>query len=65
MAGTREKIVRDSEILRSSKITLVNFLSVPPLLTGQTLTGDEFIGKLYRANKALIPQAMDRWGTPC
>ena len=33
-------------------------------LTGQTLTGDEFIGELYRANKALIPQAMDRWGTP-
>ena len=24
--------MRDSEILRSSKITLVNFLSVPPLL---------------------------------
>ena len=30
MAGTRENIVRDAEILRSSKITLVNFLSVPP-----------------------------------
>ena len=32
MAGTKENIVRFSEILRSSKITLVNFLSVPPLL---------------------------------
>ena len=32
MAGKREKIVRDSEILCSSKITLVNFLSVPPLV---------------------------------
>ena len=32
MAGTREKIVRFMEILLSSKITLVNFLSVPPLI---------------------------------
>ena len=33
-AGTDKKIVRFSEILRSSKKTLVNFLSVPPLVGG-------------------------------
>ncbi|KAL9179712.1 hypothetical protein ACHAXT_009002 [Thalassiosira profunda] len=30
--------------------------------TMRTLTGDEFIGDLYNNNRALIPQAMDRWG---
>ena len=30
--------------------------------TGFTLSGDQFIGRLYEKNKALIPQAMDRWG---
>ena len=32
MAGTEENIGRFLEILRSSKITLDNFLSVPPLM---------------------------------
>lgn len=30
--------------------------------TGLTLTGDQFIGKLYDSNKGFIPQSMDRWG---
>ena len=35
MAGTEENIGRFLEILRSSKITLDNFLSVPPLLSSE------------------------------
>ncbi|KAL7535579.1 hypothetical protein ACHAXR_006580 [Thalassiosira sp. AJA248-18] len=31
--------------------------------SGLTLSGDQFIGKLYSNNAALIPQAMDRWGS--
>ncbi len=27
-----------------------------------TMSGDQFIGKLYDANKALLPQSTDRWG---
>ena len=34
-AGTKENIGRFLEILRSSKITLDNFLSVPPLLSSE------------------------------
>ena len=30
--------------------------------TGITLSGDQFIGKLYDSNKGFIPQSMDRWG---
>jgi len=30
--------------------------------TGLTLTGDQFIGKLYDSNRGFIPQSMDRWG---
>ncbi len=30
--------------------------------SGMTFSGDQFIGKLYDANKALLPQSMDRWG---
>ena len=30
--------------------------------TGKTLTGDQFIGDLFVNDRALIPQAMDRWG---
>ena len=30
--------------------------------TGLTLSGDQFIGKLYDSNKGFIPQSMDRWG---
>ena len=30
--------------------------------SGMTLSGDQFIGKLHDANKALVPQSMDRWG---
>ena len=33
-------------------------------LTGQTLTGNNFVGELHHANKALVPQSMDRWCTP-
>lgn len=31
--------------------------------TGITLTGDQFMGKLYDTNRGFIPQAMDRWGS--
>ena len=30
--------------------------------SGITLSGDQFMGKLHERGKALIPQAMDRWG---
>lgn len=30
--------------------------------SGLTLSGDQFIGKLYHSNRGFIPQAMDRWG---
>lgn len=32
--------------------------------TGRALTGDQFVGELHRANKALIPRAMDRCEAP-
>ena len=48
MVGERDKFLRKRA------------LSCPK--SGLTLSGDQFIGKLYHSNRGFIPQAMDRWG---
>ena len=48
MVGERDKFIRK----RASSCAK----------SGITLSGDQFIGKLYQSNRGFIPQAMDRWG---
>ena len=59
-AGTKENIMRFLEILRSSKITLVNFLSVPPVAQDEFL---ELMNRLFaKFPKVRTLEGMGRLG---